>query len=61
MSRKRLGEILIDAGLIDAQQLNHGLHEQRRWGGALGGILVEQGVVTEDILIRALAKQLISR
>ena len=58
MSRKRLGEILVDAGVISHRQLEHALFEQRRWGGQVGKILIDEGFVTEDILVRALGKQL---
>ncbi|MCP4444246.1 MAG: hypothetical protein GY811_02725 [Myxococcales bacterium] len=58
MSRKRLGEILVDAGVINHRQLEHALFEQRRWGGQVGKILIDEGFVTEDILVRALGKQL---
>jgi len=58
VSRKRLGEILVDAGVISGQQLQHALNEQRRWGGQVGKILIEAGFVTEDLLVRALGKQL---
>lgn len=58
MARKRLGEILMAAGLIKRDQLEHALHEQQRWGGQLGKILIDQKVVTEELLMRALAKQL---
>lgn len=58
MARKRLGEILIEAGLISEANLQQALIEQRRWGGQIGKVLVEQGFVTEELLVRALAKQL---
>ncbi len=58
MSRKRLGEILVDAGVITLRQLEHALNEQRRWGGQVGKILIDEGFVTEDLLVRALGKQL---
>ncbi len=58
MSRKRLGEILVDAGVINTRQLEHALYEQRRWGGQVGKILIDEGFVSEDILVRALGKQL---
>lgn len=58
MSRKRLGEILIDAKVLSEQQLRHALSEQQRWGGTLGKILIDQGFVDEDLLVRALSKQL---
>lgn len=58
MSRKRLGEILIAAGVISKQQLDHALQEQRRWGGPLGKILIDADFVSETVLVRALGKQL---
>ncbi len=58
MSRKRLGEILVAANVITHRQLEHALYEQRRWGGQVGKILIDEGFVTEDILVRALGKQL---
>lgn len=58
MARKRLGEILVDAGVISHRQLEHALYEQRRWGGQVGKILIDEGFVTEGVLVRALGKQL---
>ncbi len=58
MAKKRLGEILIEAGLITEGNLEQALVEQRRWGGQIGKFLVDQGFVTEDLLVRALGKQL---
>jgi type IV pilus assembly protein PilB len=57
MARKRLGEILIEAGVIDDHKLKAALAEQRRWGGQLGKILIDMGV-SEDAMIRALSAQL---
>ncbi len=34
--RKRLGEILIEAGLITNQDLNYALKSQRQLGGTVG-------------------------
>lgn len=56
--RKRVGEILVDAGVIDAHQLAAALGEQARWGRRLGVTLIKLGMVEEGHLIRALAKQL---
>lgn len=58
MSRKRLGEILIVAGVLTEEQLQHGLKAQQRWGGPLGAVLVQEGLVSEELLARALSKQL---
>jgi hypothetical protein len=55
--RKKLGEILIEAGVIDELKLKTALGEQRRWGGPLGKILIEMGV-SETVMVQALAAQL---
>lgn len=55
---KKVGEILVAAGIIDEMQLNAALGEQARWGDRLGITLVKMGMVKEGHLIRALAKQL---
>lgn len=54
----RLGELLLKAGVIQPQDLERALAEQRRWGGRLGTTLVRMGVLTEDLLVKALARQL---
>ena len=41
----RLGDILVQAGLIDELQLHTALAEQQRWGNRLGVALVKLGVV----------------
>jgi hypothetical protein len=58
MARKRLGEILVEAGVLDEARLRAALGEQRRWGGPLGRLLVDMRFVTEDILVDALSRQL---
>lgn len=58
MARKRLGEILIEAGLIDETALRSALIEQRRYGGPLGRVLVDLKLVLEEDLVAALSKQL---
>jgi len=59
MERKiRLGELLLRANLITELQLKTALAEQQKWGGKLGKILVDMNYVSEDILIKALSKQL---
>jgi len=40
MARKKLGEILIEKGLIDNDQLNSALAYQRQWGHRLGVAMV---------------------
>lgn len=58
MARKRIGEILIQAGLLDNTGLRAALAEQRRWGGQLGRVLVDMKLVTEEDLVQALSQQL---
>src|SRR5216117_2766791 len=58
MARKRLGEILVQAGVLDETRLRAALAEQRRWGGPLGRILVEMGGISEEVMVQALSHQL---
>jgi type IV pilus assembly protein PilB len=58
MARKKIGEMLIEAGLLDQTGLRAGLVEQRRWGGPLGRILIDMKLVAEDQLVAALSRQL---
>ena len=54
----KLGEILISANLINQEQLQQALEEQRKNGGQLGNILVKLGIVKEADIVEALGKQL---
>ena len=54
---KKLGILLIEAGLITPAQLQDSLRHQRLSGGRLGSTLVAQGVINEDCLMDFLAKQ----
>lgn len=56
--RKKLGDLLKEAGLIDDFQLQSALSHQRNWGGKLGSILIEMGFVKEADLARVLADKL---
>jgi len=56
--KRRLGEILMDAGLIDELQLRAALSEQKKWGGKLGRTLVEMGFIDEESMVLALSRQL---
>jgi type II secretory ATPase GspE/PulE/Tfp pilus assembly ATPase PilB-like protein len=54
----RLGEVLIEAGLADAADIEFALQEQRRRGGKrIGQILVEMNLVSEVDLSTTLAKK----
>lgn len=54
---KRIGEILLEKGLITKDQLNRALEHQRLTKKALGEVLVELGYVTWEELTEALAEQ----
>lgn len=58
--RKRLGELLIDAGAITPEQLDQALAAQRmsRDGKKLGNVLIDMEFVTEAQMIEALKTQL---
>jgi Type II secretion system (T2SS), protein E, N-terminal domain len=56
--RKRLGQILIELGLIDEHQLQSALGHQKQWGGKIGGVLVQKGFCTEANVVTALSQHL---
>jgi MSHA biogenesis protein MshE len=56
--RLRLGELLVNHGLITVEQLEVALAEQRKLGLKLGQTLVELGYVGEDQLMDLIARQL---
>lgn len=58
MTRKKLGERLVEAKLITEEQLKKALDEQNRNGGRIGTILVELGFIKEYELIEVLKEQL---
>jgi len=54
----RIGEVLVEEGVLSADQLTRALAEQKVTGRILGEMLVEQNLVTSEQLIRVLAKRL---
>ncbi len=56
--KQRLGELLIEQGLISTIQLKDALRRQSQVGGQIGSILVEMGFITIDDLLNFLNKQL---
>lgn len=58
ITQKRIGEILIEEGVLDTKNLEKGLELQKKEGGLIGSILVEMGAVSEEDLTAALSKQL---
>jgi hypothetical protein len=56
MSVARVGDLLLEAGVITREQLHEALRHQARAGGRLGTNLVELGYVDEKTLANFLAK-----
>jgi type IV pilus assembly protein PilB len=54
---KRVGEILLERGIITHAQLQASLAHQKQHGGMLGEILIESGLVTEQEIALALTAQ----
>lgn len=57
-TRKKLGEMLIEEGLLTESGLRAALAEQKRWGGSLGRTLVEMRQVPEEKLVEVLSRQM---
>lgn len=51
----RLGELLVNSGVITAEQLQQALDNPNRQGKKLGEFLVDEGIVSEDDLAKALS------
>lgn len=58
MARKKIGELLVEAGVLGEDGLRRALSEQRRWGGAIGRILVDLKLLSEVELVQGLSAQL---
>jgi type IV pilus assembly protein PilB len=58
VQRKRIGDILLETGVITPQQLTEALAQQRRTRERLGRVLVDQGAASEKQIAQALAAQL---
>lgn len=57
VGRKKLGELLVEAGLITEQQLQDALAEQAKTGDRLGKILVERGYLPKQVIGEMLERQ----
>ncbi|MEA1888419.1 MAG: ATPase, T2SS/T4P/T4SS family [Pseudomonadota bacterium] len=53
-----LGELLIDKGLVEPDEMNKALDLQQQIGGRIGSILLRMGAVSEDSLLECLSQQL---
>jgi type IV pilus assembly protein PilB len=58
MVKKRLGDILMEAGLIDQQKLEETIALQKVTRERLGRLLIKQGFVSEEQIMRTLSQQL---
>lgn len=56
--RRRLGDLLLEAGMITREQLDQALQEQKRSGERLGKVLLRLGFVTEANMLEVLEFQL---
>ena len=55
-ARSRMGDRLVDKGLISPDQLDVALLEQKRSGKMLGEVMVDLGFITENTLAATLAE-----
>jgi type IV pilus assembly protein PilB len=55
---RRIGELLVEAGLLSQSQLEQALFAQRKDGRKLGQLLTELGLVSEVQLTQTLSRQL---
>lgn len=55
--KSRIGEVLLEHGVITSYQLKEALKIQSQKGGQIGSILIEQGAITQDVLLDFLGKQ----
>ncbi|KAI3348966.1 type II secretion system protein GspE [Clostridium botulinum] len=57
IEKKRLGNILINAGKINSYQLQEALKSQKILGKKLGEILVDSNIITEEEIIESIEQQ----
>ena len=58
LEKFRLGDLLIQQGLLTEAQLEQALEEQKRSGRKLGRVFVESGFVSEEQISETVARQL---
>ena len=54
----RLGEALVLSNAITEEQLQQALEEQKTSGKKLGELLIDKGLITEDLIAQILGAQL---
>ena len=57
-AKKRLGEILVEGGLLTTEQLEQALPFQKKSGLKLGQFLVREGIVSESQIVDIISEQL---
>ena len=57
IKKKRLGDLLVEAGVIDDEQLRAALDEQRGKKAKLGEVLIQMGITTEEEIADVLEAQ----
>ncbi len=57
-SKKRLGEILVEAGVLTKDQLHEVLEVQKKEPLPIGRLLVQRGIIKEEHLTAAISQQL---
>ena len=57
IQRLRIGDILIQAGVINQEQLGRALKEQKQFNCRLGEAIVKLGYATEETIAQAIARQ----
>jgi hypothetical protein len=56
-AKKRLGDIIVERGIVTVEQLEEALKVQRDTGGKLGEVLVELGFITRVALAGVISEQ----
>ena len=56
-AKKKIGELLVQHGLINSVQLERALKEQQQAGERVGAVLIKLGYITEEVLTEFIAKQ----
>lgn len=56
-TQKKIGQLLIDSGIISRKDLSQALEIQKQFGGRIGTILINLGALTEKDLLKGLSEQ----
>ncbi len=56
-ARRRIGEVLVELGIVNEDEISRALEAQRSSGRRLGEVLLQEGLVQPRDLVRALAVQ----